>query len=180
LDGLKTGHTIEAGYCFTGTAERNGMRLISVVMGAPTEEKRFVETRKLLDYGFNNFEIKTVITAKSELEDIKTVKVKKGVELEVPIVTQEGLEFVVKKGEWKDKLKIEAQPYSEDKLIAPIKKGDITGTVTVTYEDGSYKVENTVNLVAAQDVEKAGWFRLLFRSIGNFFGDMITGLKNIF
>ena len=69
MDGLKTGHTDVAGYCFTGTAIRNGMRLISVVMGAAfglpdnqvNQGKRFIETRKLMDYGFNNFEIKQVV-----------------------------------------------------------------------------------------------------------------------
>ncbi|MDP4096438.1 D-alanyl-D-alanine carboxypeptidase [Paenibacillus sp. P96] len=52
-DGLKTGYTAEAGYCFTGTAEKNGTRLIAVVMGASSREERFKETRKLFDYGFD-------------------------------------------------------------------------------------------------------------------------------
>src|SRR5690606_29373238 len=59
LDGLKTGHTDEAGYCFTGTAVKDGMRLITVIMGSSSMEQRFNETRKLLDYGFNNFEMKS-------------------------------------------------------------------------------------------------------------------------
>jgi len=53
-DGLKTGYTAQAGYCFTGTAKRDGRRLISVVMGASTAEERFVETELLLDYGFQS------------------------------------------------------------------------------------------------------------------------------
>ncbi len=98
LDGLKTGHTDEAGYCFTGTAERNGMRLISVVMGTgPKEEARFIETRKVLDYGFNNFAPKQVLTAKAEIDSLKTVNIKKGVQLEVPVVTQTGLTLIAKK-----------------------------------------------------------------------------------
>lgn len=80
LDGLKTGHTNEAGWCFTGTAERDGIRLISVIMGAKTEPKRFEESRKVLDYGFNNFQLKQVLTAKSEIDSLKTVHIKKGVE----------------------------------------------------------------------------------------------------
>lgn len=55
LDGLKTGFTDEAGYCFTGTAKRGDVRLISVVMGAGSETKRFEETRKLLDFGFRAY-----------------------------------------------------------------------------------------------------------------------------
>lgn len=79
LDGLKTGSTNEAGYCFTGTAERNGMRLISVVMGTETEPSRFEETRKVLDYGFTNFELKQVLGAKAEIDSMKTVNIKKKV-----------------------------------------------------------------------------------------------------
>ena len=52
IDGFKTGYTPQAGYCFTGTAERGGSRLISVVMGAGDSDRRFTETRKLMDYGF--------------------------------------------------------------------------------------------------------------------------------
>lgn len=65
LDGLKTGHTTNAGNCFTGTAVRDGMRLISVVMGADSEAHRFTETKKVLDFGFNNFEIKQVVAPKA-------------------------------------------------------------------------------------------------------------------
>lgn len=53
-DGLKTGYTADVGYCFTGTAEKNGKRLIAVVMGASSRAERFEETRKLFDYGFNS------------------------------------------------------------------------------------------------------------------------------
>ncbi|MGR6109224.1 D-alanyl-D-alanine carboxypeptidase family protein, partial [Staphylococcus aureus] len=51
-DGLKTGYTVNAGYCFTGTAEKQGSRLVAVVMGTESKEARFEETRKLFDYGF--------------------------------------------------------------------------------------------------------------------------------
>ena len=51
-DGLKTGYTANAGYCFTGTAEKQGSRLVAVVMGTESKEARFEETRKLFDYGF--------------------------------------------------------------------------------------------------------------------------------
>ncbi|MNH96629.1 D-alanyl-D-alanine carboxypeptidase DacA precursor [compost metagenome] len=176
LDGLKTGHTNEAKYCFTGTAERNGMRLISVVMGAPTEPKRFDETRKLMDYGFTNFEIKPYLNANVEIDSLKTVNIKKGVETFVPVVTQAGMSFVVKKGTPTDQFKLTAEPIEEAKLVAPIKKGDKLGTVKVTFEGQ----EQTVDLIANADVEKGGFFRLMFRSIGNFFSDMFSGIKNMF
>jgi D-alanyl-D-alanine carboxypeptidase len=54
VDGLKTGHTNAAGYCFTGIARKNGFRLITVVMGTNSEDARFLETKKLFDYGFSH------------------------------------------------------------------------------------------------------------------------------
>lgn len=171
LDGLKTGHTDEAGYCFTGTAERNGMRLISVVMATPSMPKRFMETRKLLDYGYNTFELKPVIAAGSEIESLKTVNIKKGVKTSVPVKTESDLNFVVKKGE-KPNIELTAAP--NEVKSAPIKKGDVLGTVTAKYGG----VEKQVNLVAAEDVDKGSWIRLFFRAVKNFFGDIFSGIAN--
>jgi D-alanyl-D-alanine carboxypeptidase (penicillin-binding protein 5/6) len=176
LDGLKTGSTDDAGYCFTGTVERNGMRLISVVMGTAKESMRFDETRKLLDYGFTNFEIKPFLNAKQEIDALKIVSIKKGVKTEVPVVTKTGMTFVAKKGAKPEDFKITAAPIEDAKLVAPIAKGDKLGTVTVTY-DGK---QQTVDLIANEDVEKGGFFRLLFRSIKTFFADMIKGVKGMF
>lgn len=172
MDGLKTGHIDEAGYCFTGTALRNGMRLISVVMNTPSEPKRFKETQKLLDYGFNGFEMKSVVPAKSEVDSMKTIAVKKGVKTEVPVVTEGPVDFVVKKGET-PQFTMEAAPAKEMKS-APIQAGDVLGTVKVKYND----TEKTVNLVAAEDVEKGSWFRLMMRGIKNFFGGIFSGIAN--
>lgn len=168
LDGLKTGHTKEAGYCFTGTAERNGMRLISVVMGAKTEPKRFMETRKLLDYGFNSFEMKQVVQADAEVDALKTVEVQKAVHTNVPVVTQTPLSILVKKGTKDEQIVKTAEPVEAAKLVAPLKKGDVLGKLTVTYNEQKYEV----NLVAKDDVDKAGWFKLFTRSIRNFFKNL--------
>ncbi len=178
LDGLKTGHTVEAGYCFTGTAVKGGMRLITVIMSASSMEQRFLETRKLLDYGFNNFEMKPVLAAKSEIESLKNVHIKKGVKTQVPVVTENNVDFVVKKGET-PQIEVTAAPNEEVKA-APIHTGDALGKVTVKYAG----MEKQVNLVASQDMEKGSWFRLFFRAIKNFFGDIFSGiangLKNVF
>ncbi len=179
LDGLKTGFTDEAGYCFTGTAERNGVRLISVVMGTDSEEERFGETRKLLDYGFNNFEIRTVMPAKSELPDLKTVEIKKGKETEVSVVTEEGVTFVVGKGEGEENITFNTEILPEEDRTAPIEQGDVLGKVTITYS-GITEVQQSVNLVAAEDAEKGSWFRLFFRAIKNFFAELFSGIKNLF
>ncbi|MCY9666895.1 D-alanyl-D-alanine carboxypeptidase [Paenibacillus alginolyticus] len=173
LDGLKTGSTDDAGYCFTGTAERNGMRLISVVMGTKTEPERFNETRKLLDYGFNNFEIKPFLNAKQEIDSLKFVNIKKGVQTQVPLVTKTGLTFVARKGAKDTDFKITAEPLEESKLVAPITKGDALGKVKVSYNGQ----DKTVDLIANDDVQKGSWIRLLFRSFTNFFSDMFKGIK---
>lgn len=168
LDGLKTGHTDEAGYCFTGTAERNGMRLISVVMGAKTEPKRFEETRKLLDAGFNALEKKQVMGANASLDELKTIAVKKGKTKEVPVVTEGAITFVAKKGAT-DAPKITAKALEDaSKLEAPIKKGAVVGTATIEYAG----TKQTVNLVASEDVEKGGFIRLFFRGLGDFFSGL--------
>jgi len=182
LDGLKTGSTKEAGYCFTGTALRNGMRLISVVMGTSSEPKRFQETRKLLDYGFNQFEKRTVIPAKSEVDEMKTVAVKKGVKLEAPVVTDKAVTMVVPKGTDDSAFEIKGEPVEQDKLVAPIQQGDVLGTLTVSFSmpDSNEVQSQQVNMVAAEDVEKASWIRLLFRAIKNFFADMFHGIIGMF
>lgn len=174
LDGLKTGHTNEAGYCFTATAERNGMRLISVVMGTATEPKRFEESKKVLDYGFNNFELKQALAPGAEISSLKTVNIKKGVELQAPVVTESGVTIVARKGTTPDQIEITAAPMDDTKLIAPIAKGQALGTAKVSYMG----LEQSVNLVAAQDMEKGSWLRLFFRAIKNFFVDTVGGGKN--
>lgn len=175
LDGLKTGHTSVALYCFTGTAERNGMRLISVVMGAKSEDARFMETRKLLDYGFNNFEKRTVVAAKTELDDVKTVFIRNGLKRDIPVVIGQGVEFVVNKNETGEP-EFSVEIYPEDQLKAPLKAEDQVGTVTVSFADQQAEVP----LIITEDVEKAGWFRMLMRNIGSFFSGLFNGILGLF
>lgn len=175
LDGLKTGHTSDAGYCFTGTAERNGMRLISVVMGAKSEDARFMETRKLLDYGFTQFEKRTIVSAKTELEDVKTVFIRNGLKQDVPVVIGQGVEWIVKKSETAEPT-LTATLFSEDQLKAPLKAEDQVGTVTVEFADQSVDVP----LIVTEDVEEAGWFRMLMRNIGGFFSGLFSGIVGLF
>lgn len=171
VDGLKTGHTDLAGYCFTGTAQRNGTRLISVVMNASSRDNSFLDTKKLFDYGFTNFEKKEIVKAGAPVEQLKSVPFKKGVNKEVVPVTGEGLTLFVKKDTPDSAFAKTAQGQAD--LVAPIKKGQQIGTMTVTYNNKPY----TVKLVASTDEEKASWIRLLFRAIGNFFSDMFGNIK---
>lgn len=175
LDGLKTGHTSDAGYCFTGTAERNGMRLISVVMGAKSENDRFMETRKLLDYGFNSFEKRTIVVAKTELPDLETVHIRNGLKRDVPVVVGEGVQLIVNKT---DELtpELTAEVFPPEQLQAPMKAEEQVGVVTVKYGDQEVQVP----LVITEDVEKAGWFRQMMRGIGGFFSGLFQGILNLF
>jgi D-alanyl-D-alanine carboxypeptidase (penicillin-binding protein 5/6) len=182
LDGLKTGHTTNAGNCFTGTALRDGMRLISVVMGANSEAHRFTETKKVLDFGFNNFEIKQVVAPKAVIAGTETVPVLKGKNKDVSVVTDAGVTFMVPKGTVSPQIKTTVVTNDPATLVAPIAGASKVGKVTYSYQiEGMSQVqEKTVNLITAEEAQKAGWFKLLMRAIGEFFGDLFTGIKNLF
>lgn len=166
LDGLKTGFTDNAGYCFAGTAQRDGMRLISVVMGTDSANKRFSETKKVLDYGFQHFEIKQVIAGNQAAKGLEKVAINKGKETVVPVVMEQAVDFLVPKGTDVSQLSLKTN-FTAEALTAPIQAGTKAGTITYTYQiEGMDTAQvKTVNLVTAENVEKAGWFRLMFRSI---------------
>lgn len=182
LDGLKTGTTELAKYNFTGTAQRGNMRLVSVVMGADDKSARFAETQKLLDYGFNNFEKKTILMPKAKVDVLQQVDIPKGKEKQVDVVLKEGLEVFVLKGMTEEAFTVTAEPLDEEERTAPIEAGQTLGTVTITYNGADIGIAETtkIDLVAVDDVEKAGWFTLLLRAIGSFFSDLFTSIKNIF
>nr|WP_281186697.1 D-alanyl-D-alanine carboxypeptidase family protein [Bacillus solimangrovi] len=184
LDGLKTGSTDLAGYCFTATAERNGMRLISVVMGTDSITKRFEETKKLLDYGFQNFEHKDIFPAGYETKGNKTLSVQKGKEKTVQISSEEPLTITINRGDEKNYAPIVKFDKSllndENALTAPIEQGQKVGYLTYEYkgedeygyitEDIAQKVN--VPIVTESSVNKANWFVLTMRGIGGFFADI--------
>lgn len=181
LDGLKTGHTKNAGYNFTGTAERNGMRLISVVMGTGSEKARFVETRKVLDFGFNNFETKQIVAPKATVAEMESVTVKKAKNTSIPVVSDEAVSFVIPKGADISTVEAAVQLDSET-FTAPLQQGSKVGTVTYSFKpDGmDQTLTKTVNLITTEEATKAGWFTLMMRAIGEFFSDLFNGIKNLF
>lgn len=176
VDGMKTGYISAAGYCFTGTAKRGDMRLVSVVMGTDSMGERFLETAKLFDYGFNNFEVKTVVAPKTVVENLETVKIKKGVKTEVPVVTDSDVTFLVRKGVEPQIEVAETNVRPADELVAPIASGEKVGTVKYVYTDGSVKLEKTVNLITSEEAKKGSWWRLMFRGIGDFFRGLFKGI----
>ncbi|MDF1511108.1 D-alanyl-D-alanine carboxypeptidase [Robertmurraya sp. DFI.2.37] len=189
LDGLKTGSTSFAGFCFTGTASRDGVRYITVVMGTKSTTDRFVETKKLLDYAFNNFSKEELVPAEYVIKGTETVPVAKGKEDQVKVHTADAINSVVPASEqenFETLVELDKEKLNEDgSLTAPIKKGDKLGTVTVQFKDeetvylsSEGQRSMTVDLVAAEDVEKANWFVLMMRGIGGFFGDLWSSVSS--
>ncbi len=165
-DGLKTGWTEEAGYCLVGTAQRDDMRLISVVLKTENEKERLDASRELLDYGYQNFEIKEVISKGESLGD---TDVKNGKELSVSLKTNNAVTLVIHKDKIKDVQK--QLVLDEDVLMAPVTKDFKVGKLDVKL-DGKVLASTEVSTVQA--VEKAGFFEILWREIANFFKSLFS------
>lgn len=157
VDGLKTGFTQKAGYCLTATGKKNNLRLISVVMGEESIEKRSSDTVKLLNYGFNTFKV-NLIKHKSEI--LGKVNVQKGKKENVDVVLVNDLIELLnasdKPSNYKFKILV-------DKITAPVKKGDVIGKVKVLNDNGVLisQVDITVN----ENVLKANLWDLFKRNL---------------
>ncbi|NLY56977.1 MAG: D-alanyl-D-alanine carboxypeptidase [Gammaproteobacteria bacterium] len=160
VDGLKTGHTDEAGYCLVASAKRDGMRLISVVMGTASEQARAAETQKLLTWGFRFFETRHFYQPN---QAVASARVWAGQESQVEAGLADGLVLTLPKGQ-ADKL--EASVTLDSMIKAPIAVGDVLGQVEVKLGED---VVHTGPLVALAEVEKAGFFGRLWDSIRLFF-----------
>ncbi len=160
VDGLKTGHTDEAGYCLVASAVRDDMRLISVVFGATSEASRAAETQKLLTYGFRFFETKTFYQKDIELADSK---VWKGESSQVKVGLAKDLTLTLPRGQIQ---KMTAAMILDESVVAPVKKGDRLGVVEVRLAD---EVMHAADLVALHDVEEGGFFSRLLDTVRMFF-----------
>lgn len=137
ITGLKTGTTSTAGNCLSATAERDGMKLVSVVLGAGSSEDRFSGATKMLDYGFANFE---VATPSFTAEMLEPVKVLSGMKNEVSITSEISSRLLVPKSRGAD-IVVNVE-ISED-ISAPVEKGQNVGKVTLTLDEtilGEYTV----------------------------------------
>lgn len=190
VDGLKTGTTNFAGHNFTGTAVRNGTRLISVVMkatdaqGVGSYKARFDATRALFDYGFNQFSKTEIVPAGFTFD--QDIPVIKGKEDSVGIEVKEPIEMYVKNGEkdlYEPKLVLNNKIVEDGELEAEVKKDTVVGHVEVTKKEGTdygfiNENDSRPEVVTTETVERAGWFSLMFQAIGNFFGNIWDGTKN--
>ena len=163
VDGLKTGHTDEAGYCLTTSAKRGPMRLISVIFGAPSMQERATQTREILAWGYANFETKNVQAANQVLAKSK---VWFGKESDVQIGLAETFNVTMPKGQANA---IKTQLVVQPKLTAPLKKGQVVGKYVASL-DGKVIAEKP--LVALKDVEEAGFFARMLDHIKQFFSNL--------
>ncbi len=163
VDGLKTGHTSEAGYCLTTSSKRGPMRLISVIFGTTSVNERANQTRTLLAWGFSNFETVNVQPANQVLAK---AKVWFGKENEVQIGLAENFNVTMPKGQ-ADKIK--TQLVVQPKLNAPLQKGQVVGKLVATL-DGKVIAEKP--LVALKPVEEASFFARMIDHIKQFFSNL--------
>lgn len=132
VDGIKTGHTESAGFCLVASAKNNnsnGMRLISIIIGATSDNIRTNESNKLLTWGFRFFETHKLYEKE---EEINKVPIFMGKEKTLPIGFHENVYVTIKKGLYKN---LHASIDANKIIKAPIKKGDIAGKFIIKYED---------------------------------------------
>ena len=159
--GLKTGFTSAAGYCLSASAEREGLALIAVVMGAETSKERFSACKQLLDYGFANYAL-----VRAELPQAQAVPVKLGMLDSVNAVPGTDTSILIDKGQ-RDSVRTEIT--LEESVTAPISQGQRLGTLTIRSGD---RILTQVPLVAEQAVLRRGWWDIFLELL-----QMITMAK---
>jgi D-alanyl-D-alanine carboxypeptidase (penicillin-binding protein 5/6) len=166
VDGLKTGHTQAAGYCLAASAKRDGMRLISVVLGSNSESSRVSESQSLLNYGFRFFETVQLYQAGQELAQ---GKVWKGEQEQVRLGIQDELFITIPRGRYDD---LDAEVEMRPELIAPLAEGEEVGRISIRIGDEEITSRGLITLEA---VIEAGFFGRTWDGmsmwVGGLFGD---------
>lgn len=161
-DGLKTGHTDNAGYCLAATAKRNGMRLLAIVLGESNSKVRNTETATLLDYGFNNYKLE-VLQAKGTKVD--TVTLDKADKENIDLILKEDAAVFTKKT---DKNKKYTTELKLNKIELPIKKGNVIGKVII--KNNGEEV-SSAEVTVKENVNKINLLNLYIRNLK----EIITG-----
>jgi D-alanyl-D-alanine carboxypeptidase (penicillin-binding protein 5/6) len=161
-DGLKTGHTDEAGYGFTGSAEQNGRRLIEVVAGMSSWNQRVQESTRLIEWGFNAWNDKPLFKSGAK---VGVAKVQMGSSSEVELVAPHDLAVTVPAGLASGSTSIKIR--YDGPLMAPIAKGQEVAQLVVTTGDTPPQI---VPLVAGDDVGRAGFFGRIWLGLKSLFG----------
>lgn len=156
MDGLKTGHTQEAGFCLAATAQKGNTRLISVVMQSDTLLEREESTTRMLDYGFNSFAKREITAAGDEIQNISVAE---SAQEAVVGEVEESFYVMAQKGKERE---ISEEIQIDDNLKAPIEKGEKLGELIVYREK---KQIGTVDIVASETIERANIIVRLWRSL---------------
>jgi D-alanyl-D-alanine carboxypeptidase (penicillin-binding protein 5/6) len=164
-DGLKTGHTDAAGFCLVGSAVKDGMRLIAVVLGAPTDEARAQATQALLEYGYRFYESHLVFQANTALANPRVWLAHNKT---VPAGVFEDFYVTVPKNQYSY---VQAKIAINPDLRGPIQKGQSVGIITATLNND---IVSSSPLVALNDDPKGGIFRRSMDHIGHFFSGWFT------
>jgi D-alanyl-D-alanine carboxypeptidase (penicillin-binding protein 5/6) len=159
VDGLKTGHTQEAGYCLVTSSKRNGMRLITVILNTNSAQARADETRALLGWGFGNFEKATPIQPNTV---VTTAKVNFGKVDTVDAALASPWMLTVPRGQ-----QVHTSVQIKPDLEAPVTKGTVIGKVVA---DSNGKPIGEAPLVAQADVERAGFLLRTWQRVAKLFG----------
>lgn len=165
VDGLKTGHTDDAGYCLVASSKRGPMRLIAVVMGTPSMDERASQTRAILNWGFSNFENTTLRPAGQSLA---TTPVWFGKTDNVSVGLAENMAVTLPRGQAAN---IKTQLVINPDLKAPIQKGQVIGKVIANL-DGKMLTEKP--LVALEAVEEASFFARMIDHVKIFFSQFFA------
>ncbi len=154
--GLKTGSTSKAGCCLSATAERDGMELIAVVLGAENTKTRFAKSSELLNFGYANYSISRQV---EKGENMGYVKVRQGVSKEIGAEAIEDYSVLMQKSQPQQ---IERTVKMKDSVRAPVEKGDKIGEIT--FSEGE-NVVKTVDIVASEAVAKKSLARMIMDMI---------------
>lgn len=166
VDGLKTGYTNAAGYCLVASAERNGQRLVSVVLGASNETSRAKESQKLLSYGFRNFDTKTIYAAGDLIK--ANTKIWYGTEEFLNLTIADDVTLTFPRGAQKN---LAANILVDEQIEAPVSAGQELGRLQVTLE-GEMLID--LPLVAEKEIAEAGFMSRFFDWIVLFFTKIIS------
>ncbi len=161
VDGIKTGHTDAAGYCLVASARRDGMRLISVVMGTDSEEARARESQKLLAYGFRYYETKKIYAADQALKE--NVRVWYGEQDHVNLVVRDDIYLTMPRGASKE---LEAKISVPEQVEAPLASGQELGNLVVQYKGDTLL---DMPLKVDRDIPEAGFFARIWDAVKLFF-----------
>lgn len=149
VDGVKTGHTSEAGFCLVSSAKRDDMRLLAVVLGSPSDTVRADDSERLLNYGFRFFETHQLYKAQKAITDLPLYKGKTD---KISVGLQEDQYVTIPSGQYQ---RLTVNTKVPKYLQAPVKKGDKVGELLIQYDNAPISSQP---LYALQDAPKGGLF----------------------